>query len=243
MATGAENRAVTPFHPPRDADWPDVFKAFARRLKLAMRTHVPAKVLAYNPATQKAVVEVAIQQVVKVTDPARIPAGTQILKGVPPNAEAVLMPFKLVDIPVAWPRTAAGYITFKLATGDTGELHVMDRSIEQWILLGQATDPVLAFTHALKDSVFHPGLHSDIDPIVPPTSLLGTVVEGTPSILLGAAATESAVKAASLVTALVQAVTASATGSMDGGATFKANLITQLGTILAAISSNKVKVE
>lgn len=192
---GAENRAVDPYDLPRDASLGDLLRVLARTIKLSIRTHVPAQIVAFDPARNKATVLVQTLPVVKVTDPAKIPEQILSLKGVPPNAEATLAPIQLVDIPVVWPRTNAGRITFPLVTGDTGELHIHDRSLDLWLVAGIPSDPVLAFTHALKDSVFHPGLHADVNPIVPPVDITATVVEGVPSIKLGAAAALAAARA------------------------------------------------
>ncbi len=221
---GAENRAVDPWDIPIDPELEDLLKALKRSLKLTIRTHMPAKVLAYNPATQTVTAEVGTLQVVKVKDPALIPSGLLVLKGTPPNAEAVLRPLILNEIPVDWPRTTSGYVTFPLQTGDTGTLSVHDRSLEQWLLLGQATDPVLAFTHSLKDSVFSPGLHSKLAPITPPTDLTGTVLDGMTLIKIGRLAVSAITKAEELTTVLDAAIAAAiaaaapiASPAADGG--------------------------
>jgi hypothetical protein len=136
-------------------------------------------VVTYNSATQKVTVSVDILQVVKDHITPSTP--------VKPNPVTVQDPVILKDIPVAWPRTATGYLTFPLVPGDTGELHVQDRSLKLWLETGLPRDPVSAFTHNLGDSVFHPTLHADVDPITPPTSLTHAVLEG-PLVALGALA-------------------------------------------------------
>jgi hypothetical protein len=240
-----ENIAGGPYELAQNAQLLDLFRAFGRKLKLQIRTHVPASIVSYVPATNKATLLVQIQQVVKVVDITKLPvraAGPP--RGIPPNADVVIQPLQLVNIPVQWPRTNLGYITFPLNAGDTGLLHVNDRSVEQWLTAGIPTEPILAFTHSLKDSVFYPGYHSDVTPITPPVDTTATVIEGTPQVKIGRTATESITKAESLLTALIAAVTASATGTMDGGALFKTNLIAQLGMITPAqIGSVKGKVE
>lgn len=238
-----ENRAVDPFDLPPNPRLSDLLRALGRQVKLSIRTHVPARVVAYDPATQTANVQVELQQVVRYTDPQRLPAGA-VPSGTPPNGEATLPPTQIMKVPVVWPRTLAGYVTFPLVSGDTGELHISDRSLEQWRLAGAPTDPGLAFTHALKDAVFHPGLHPDTQPITPATDLTATVVEGT-LIKLGRQATADSVAKAELFLAeLVTAITNAATAPNDGGATFKTNLLTNLGAITPAqIGSLKVKVE
>lgn len=192
--SGREARAVDPFDLQQQPDLDELLRTLARNIRLSIRTMVPASVVSYDAARQRAVVQVALLQVVRIVDPARVPRNVLTVTGRPPNAEAVLQPLQLVDIPVAFPRTNAGYITFPLVAGDTGELIVADRSLDQWLLKGLPTDPQLAFTHALKDSVFHPGLHPDTNPITPPTDAAATVVEGT-QIKIGRAAALAAARA------------------------------------------------
>lgn len=247
---GRENLAKTAFDLPREPETTDILRVLSRRVKLSIRTHVPAKVIAYDAATQKATVEVATKQVVKVVDLRRIPPDAESVEGVPPTATATRRAFILPNVPVVWPRTIAGYITFPLVAGDTGELHVGDRDLTAWIKAGVASRPVQLRTHDLADSVFHPGLHADTNPITPATSSTATVVAGTAQVQIGSTlATESATKAESLLTALIAAVTAAPTVPMDGGASFKSGLLAQLATMQAqlgtpaGIGSTKVKVD
>lgn len=164
---------------PQDPELPDLFRIALRDLRLSMRTHTVATVKTYNPATQTATVTTDILQV--ITDHAT-PATAAV-----PNPTKQQSTVTLVDIPVAWPRTSQGYLTFPLTPGTKGELHIQDRSLEAWLSLGQATDPIAAWTHNLADSVFHPHVFNDKDPITPPTSLTHAVLEG-PLVALGAGA-------------------------------------------------------
>jgi len=158
----------------------DLFRVALRGLSLSLRTHTMGTVVAYNPATQRATVRVDVLQVIKNL---AIPPSA-----VDPNPTSTQAPVILTNIPVAWPRSGGGYLTFPLNPGDTGELHVQDRTLQQWTALGQATDPVGAFTHSLADSVFHPNLHPDTDPISPPTDPTAAVLHHDALIKLGRAA-------------------------------------------------------
>jgi hypothetical protein len=218
--SGAEDRAADAFDLPANPTLADLLRWLSRAVRLSIRTHVPAKVITYDPARQRATVEVEQLQVVRVTDPKRIPTNMLALKGLPPNAEATLAPFILTEIPVAWPRTAAGYITFPLAPGDEGELHVSDRSLAAWLQTGTPSDPQLAGTHALKDSVFHPGLHSDPN-MMAPTDMTATVLDGAALIKIGAAAVAFLAKAQPLITAL-DAFANAVPVANDGGAAIQA---------------------
>ena len=239
-----ENRAVDPFDLPQHPTLSDLLRVIARQVRLSIRTHVPARVVAYDPATQTASVQVELLQVVRYTDPKRLPAGA-VPSGAPPNAEATLPPTQILKVPVVWPRTLAGYVTFPLVPGDTGELHISDRSLEQWRLAGAPTDPGLAFTHALKDAVFHPGLHPDTAPITPATDLTATVLEGTLIKLGRLAATDGAAKAETLVSLIDAALVAAIAAAVpnDGGKVALQTFQTTWDTGKAAVASTKVRVE
>lgn len=245
-----ENRAKDPWDLPQEPTLDDLLRVIRRNIKLSMRTHVPASVISYDPATQKAVVQVQVLQVVKVTDPTKIPTNIVALKGTPPNAEATLQPLTLKNIPVVWPRTTLGYVTFPLSAGDTGELHVSDRSLQAWLQTGLPSDPILAFTHALQDAVFHPGLHSDVNPIVPPTDTTATVIEGTTTVKVGRNAVSPAAKHTELVAAVDAAIASAITAASaitppagDGGSAAFAAFQTQWNIAKAGIAATKAKVE
>lgn len=233
----------------RQPELADLLRLLKRDVKLTLRTHAPASVVVYDPVRQLATVQVAHIPVVRVVALDDIPIGAVSVSGTPPNAEATMPPIQLVDIPVAWPRTLAGYITFPLVPGDTGELHVSDRSMEAWRLAGIPTDPQLSFTHHLKDSVFHPGLHADTQPIVPPTDLTATVVEGA-QIKLGRTAVSSLAKADILISAIDTALTAAVVAANavtppngDGGSAALSAFQSAWDTAKTAIPTVKAKGE
>jgi hypothetical protein len=220
---GRENVSPSPYELPKDASVADLLRQVQRLTKLSIRTHAPATVLLYDPVRQLVDCTVDHLLTVKVVDEtqaARLVAQGAVLEGVPPNATATLPPIRLTQIPVAWPRTIAGYVTFPLVPGDTGELHVSDRSLAQWRLLGAPADPKLAETHSLADSVFHPGLTADTAPIVPPTDLTATVVQG-PQVKLGPLAASPVAKGTELIAAVdaaLAAAIAAIPGPPDAGA-------------------------
>lgn len=246
---GRENRSVDPFDLDQLPGRSEIDRALARSIKLSIRTHIPSTVVSYNPATQKATVTVDALPVVKVTDPLRIPKNILTLKGVPPNAEAVLAPIVLVGIPVHVLGGQLNYVATALNPSDTGMLHVSDRSLEAWLQAGIPTDPVFAFTHALKDSVFYPGLRPTAKAIVPPPS--GTVIEGTPTIKLGAVAVDAAIKGTTFV-ALMDTIIAAAVAAAvpivppnggDGGTAAFTALQAAWDAAKATISSTKTSIE
>lgn len=157
-----------------------------RRLKLSIRTNTVGTVVAFNPALCTATVTVDILQIVKVL--------VEVTPGVDPNAinlVAPSIPFTLVDIPVYFPRGGTGEMTMPLVPGDTGELEIQDRGLQQWLLrLSQVpVDPVTAMTHALQDAVFHPGLLDRVhQAALPPVDMTATVLHHDAMIRLGRSA-------------------------------------------------------
>ncbi len=181
-----------------------LLKLRERNVALESRVAAPVRVILYYPATQK--VDLRIENL-----PVRFVGDEEV-----PDA-----PILLPQVPVRWPRTGAGYITFPLVPGDTGHVVFTDRCLGQWLLTGNPgapVDPLNGRTHSLGDAVFEPGLHTDSDPIVPPTSLAATVVEG-PLVQLGVGATQFVALAATLHSYLVAMFTAAqVAGSANVGA-------------------------
>lgn len=179
----------------------DLLSAADRYLRVTIRTSTVVRIapsqpqpLGYDPLTQ--LCSVLVQQLTVTNNP-----------DVPQGAAATVTqpPVLLVNVPVAWPRTSAGYLTFPLTIGDSGELIVQDRSLAEWRKKGYPVDPIDNWTHNRGDGVFHPGLHSDIDPIDPGigTDPTATVLDGPPlaGIKLGRLAASPIVKGTELAAA------------------------------------------
>jgi hypothetical protein len=153
----------------------DLFAAADRNVRVTLRTATVGKIApsaqqgltGYDPVRQ--LCSVLVQQLTVTSNP-------DTAQG--PGSVLVQPPLLLVNVPVAWPRTSSGYMTFPLGVGDSGELIVQDRSLAEWRAKGYPVDPIDNWTHNRGDAVFHPGLHSDLDTIEP-TDLLATVIEGT----------------------------------------------------------------
>jgi len=178
----------------------------------------------YDPATQKAEVLLGALKT-------RITASGEL-----PN-----LPLP-VFVPVHWTRTVASYVTLPLAPLDTGYVLISDRSLEKWLELGVPTDPGLRHTHSEIDGIFHPGLHSDLAPIVPPTSQAAAVIE-SPLINLGAAAVEPVIKATTFIALMdtMFAAASAATVPNDGGAASFAAFQGAWDAAKATINSARVK--
>jgi len=188
---GRENRTGA-YELPQNPTLADVITVALRNMRLSMRTHTMCTVTAYDPATQRVAVSVDILQ--RVNDNTREPSSAV------PDPTAVLPPVQLADIPVHFPRTTSGYITFPIVTGDKGELHIQDRDIDAYLSKGLPADPIAMWTHSLSGAVFYPSLIHDKAPITPPTDLLATVVEGT-AVKVGRLATLPAARQTDAVAA------------------------------------------
>ena len=215
----------------------DLFRVALRGLSLSLRTHSVGTVVAYDTETQRASVRVDALQVLKDLGVEPTPAN--------PLPESVQPAIVLKEIPVAFPRTSSGYLTFPISVGDTGELHVQDRNLSQWLEIGQATDPVSAFIHNLADSVFHPNIFPASNPIAPPTSQTATVLEG-PAINLGAQAVDP-IALATLTDQIFSILDGVFNGwtpvPNDGGAALKTAYLAAFPTGPASVASSKVSAE
>lgn len=187
-----------------DAALADLMARVSRCLELGLRVALPARVIAYTPATQLADLRVEL-----------LPVGE--IEGEDVPQPPVLLP----QVPVAWTRTSLGHLTLPLVPGDTGLAVFSDRSLSVWRTTGNEVapvDPLIGRTHNLGDAVFFPGLHTDTDPIAPPTSLAATVLEG-PLVQLGVGATQFVAIASLLHAYLVSMFTAAqVAGSANVGA-------------------------
>lgn len=163
-----ENRTGI-FEMPQDPELEDLFRVAFRKLQLELRTNTVGRVVSYDPATQTVNVTTEILQVFKDLKTPPNP--------VKPSPERLGDPILLEGLPVAWPRTSSGYLTFPLNPGDTGEIRVQDRSLQRWLELGQAVDPISAWVHELGAGVFSPCLWPSTNPITPPTDQTAAVLE------------------------------------------------------------------
>jgi len=121
-----------PYELSSEPDLAELFRLAVRKLQLEMRTHTVGTVVSYNPATQTADVSVDILQVVRDnnTPPSRQDPAPSITQP----------PIILKGIPVHFQGTQTAYATQPIKTGDKGELHVNDRSIQKWLLSGTQDD-------------------------------------------------------------------------------------------------------
>lgn len=99
-----------------------------------LHTSMPARVVSYDSATQRATVQPLIR-----------------------DAEGTLLPI-VHDVPVVFPVVGGGGLTFVVAAGDTGLLQVAESSTERWRAGdGSATDAGDDRRFSLTDAFFLPG--------------------------------------------------------------------------------------
>lgn len=152
------------------------------------------------------------------------------------------------DVPVLFPSGGGAFVTFPVATGDTGLLLCADRSLDVWLNRGGEVDPNDTRCHHLTDAVFLPGLY----PFSAPRSGVSAthvVVHLPPGkeLHLGEEAPADFVAMAQKVLdaldALKGAISAAAvTPAADGGASFKAGLLAQLSAWPPGVGSTTVRV-
>jgi hypothetical protein len=209
----------------------EVIRRMLRNMELDLRVAAPAQVVTYNPATQRA----------------DLLLGFLPVRPKPLGIELVEPPVSLPQVPVAWMGNSTGYVTTQLLPGHTGVVVFCDRALGEWLRLGAPADPSSGRTHDLADGIFFPGPHPDTAPIVPPTDLTATVVEG-PIVKLGRAATSPAVLGTQLSAAftawsstLATAGAAAASGAPDPSGvihdTYIAAVTTATATLAATIAS------
>jgi hypothetical protein len=119
-----------------------------------VRTHVPAQVVSYNPATNTVVVQPCIN-VMRTEDPN--------------NLHTVQLP-QIADVPVRQFGSGTLVFTVPPIANSFGLLHVNDRELETWMTQGGIVDPASSRKFDLTDAVFEPGLYPLTAPFVPPVN-------------------------------------------------------------------------
>lgn len=203
-----------------------------RNLALSLRVQAPGRVVTFNAADGTASVELGFLAVEDSDSGAQVPDP----------------PIVIPNVRVEFPRAAAGtcYDTWPLVPGDTGVLSFCDRALDRWYLgTGSAVDPIDGRAHELSDAVFRPTISHDAAALT--VDATARVVEHAAAIKLGAGATIAvdAVALARLVhTYLTAMITAAPTTAQDGGAAFKAGLLSHLeGNAYSGMASSKVNAE
>ena len=132
-----------------DADLEDVILDAIRSNQLEINTFMPATVTSYDALFNTVSAQPSFKRT--MIDP----------------PELVRRP-ELADVPVIFPRTSAGGLSFPISTGDPVGLIFSQRSMDDWLLTGLEGQVFDSRLHDINDAVAIPGLQSKLDlPLIP----------------------------------------------------------------------------
>jgi hypothetical protein len=158
-----------------------------------VHTAIPGSVIAYVPATQKAIVQPVINRPVETEDD---PLFSHIFEVQP----------TLQDIPICFPRGGGYSITWPLIPGDSVLVVFSEADIAQWIVTGSLSNPDQLRRHGLFGGFALPCVGPDTAPLAAAVDP-GLVVTGA-SIKLGSLAATDFVALSSLVQTALNTITA-----------------------------------
>lgn len=198
----------------------DVFREGLEDRLRDLHTALPAEVLEYDSANQTITARPTVRQAILDDD------GRYVEEDIP----------EIYDVPVMFPRTAAGYITFPIVPGDTVLLVFCERSIGQWRYTGTTCSAGDQSPHPMSAAVAIPGLYGTADKLASVSTqhvVIGVV--GTPTkLLLGSPSASDFVALSSKVEAelakIKSAIKGAAVTAGDGGAAFKSNIMSALNS-------------
>lgn len=114
----------------------ELLETQGNELQKKMHTHLPAKVVSFDAATQTVSIQIMIDQVDYNDEPLPLPP--------------------LVDVPVAMIRYGGFSITAAPVAGDEGLAHFSERCIDGWWESGRSSIPLDIRFHDLSDAFFEP---------------------------------------------------------------------------------------
>lgn len=170
---------------------PEVLSEFIKAHLYELRVSMPARVVEYDPATQRVSVQPEVQDGRFDEDEQR---------------EAVTLPV-LTNVPLVFPGGAGGRITFPIEAGDGVLLIISSSSISRWKAVGGTVDPARDHRHKLEDAIAIPGLFASPPTLAPEDA---TVVHSD-NLLLGGPDADDAVAVVSKVQAALKGVLADPT--------------------------------
>jgi hypothetical protein len=208
----------------------DIIKLIRRGIRAAIsdvHTHMVCQVVSYTAATNTCSLQPCIK-VIRTDDPN--------------NLTAVQLPV-IEDIPVKQIGSGKCLLTVAPQAGSYGELHVSERSLDNWLTKGGIVDPASSRKFDLSDGVFHPGLYpfavdGDNGLLVVPvatdrislrnrlnTGQISVLDDGTVQITGGVDGLALSSKVDALWLTLYTLLTTWVPAPPDGGAAFKAAAI------------------
>lgn len=148
------------------------------------------------------------------------------------TGERVPERFPIVQrVPVVFPSAGEFSLTFPVTHGATGLLVFSTRSIDRWVAVGGEVDPNDDRRQALSDAVFFLGVRPVPQALPESATDTDAMVLASPSLIkLGSSAASEAPATKADLDALKQAITDTVVVAMDGGASFKSTLLTELAS-------------
>jgi hypothetical protein len=196
-----------------------------------LHTAEPGEVLEYNATEQVVTVRPFIQRGVLDDD------GAYVREDAP----------EVFDVPVMFPRTRAGYLTFPISQGDTGLIVYAMRDIGQWRYTGQRGSPGDHRVASMAGAIFIPGLYARKDKLsnVSNQHVVLSGLDGA-EVRLGHPSPASYAALATKVDAeldrIWQVLTMWTVVAQDGGAALKAAAVAA-SPFVQSVAASKVKVE
>lgn len=127
----------------------DMVNAGTDSLVGKIHTSLPAKVVAYDSATQTAHVQPMVKRCLIQA------AGTKVYESLP----------VLPHVPVVFPRAGGWVITVPLQEGDFVWLNFSESALAEFLATGQESEPWDTRRHHLSGAVAIPGCYPDTDPL------------------------------------------------------------------------------
>lgn len=222
-------------------DMGHAFELILERRLLDVHTAMPGKIVRWDPVEQVADVEPALS--VEVPD-----------EDDPETTRFVRLPI-LPSVPVIFPRSRTAYITFPIGVGDHVLLVFQERDHTEWRQTGRVSDPPDVAVHDPSHAVALVGYYpaaDTADEVDGDAVVIGH--NGAHKVFIDDGATRHGSKTADKALALaeaveenlqriVDAISGAGTGSSDGGAAFKAAIVTALNTppvVPISVGSSKV---
>lgn len=195
--------------------WPQILQGVIDKAQRNIHTALPGIVRAYDVAAQTATVQLAVQVDGETVTP-------------------------LLEVPVCWPGGAAGFLHVPLAAGDTVLVVFSEEDYGKFWVSGSVSAPEVLQRHGLH-AIAVPGLHR-----TPVAATAGHVtLAATAELRLGADNASQFVALAALVEAqlnvLKSAISAAPVVAGDGGAAFKAALVSALSSWPSTTAATKVR--
>ena len=189
-----------------------------------VHTSCSATVVSYDSAKKRANVKVVVRRALRGSD------GTLKYEG----------PLTIPNVPVVGLGAGGFYLSLPVEAGDAGRLHFAETDESQWETSGEVSNPRDLTRHGLGSCVFVPS------PRQPPATV-GAYMACPSPFSFGDPSAALAVAIASKVEAqlntLKSAISGAATVPNDGGASFKAAIVSALGAWPASTAAGKLKAE